>query len=200
MRHASQIKRDLAILGAETEVGFRADSSAAERIRALAAELEAINPTPEPASAAALLRGRWRLLYSNIDLLRKTTLGQLSFNILPDTGVRVAELFNEVDPASGLWDNVITFDALDSGEPGTAVIMGSYAAVDDAEIDIRFTGSLVVTATAPVRLPINREQLPDMRISITYLDESFRMIRGNHGILYIFERLDAAPLRWSRDI
>ena len=62
MRHASVIKQELAALGAETEVGFRAGPAATARIRELAAELEGMNPTPEPARAASLLRGRWRLL------------------------------------------------------------------------------------------------------------------------------------------
>lgn len=187
------------MLGAETEMGFGANVATAQRIRAIAAELEAMNPTPEPARASALLRGRWRLLYSNLGLLRDTTLARLSFNILPATPVSVVELYNEVDPASSLWDNVITFAGEGDGEPGAAVITGHYAVEDDADIDIRFTQAQVRTTAAPVRMPINRQQLPLMRNRITFLDDGFRMIRGNYGNLYIFERLDEAPMRWSRE-
>jgi hypothetical protein len=34
---------------------------------------------------------------------------------------------------------------------------------------------------------------------IVYLDEGFRLVRGPHGSLYALERLDAQPMRWSRD-
>lgn len=200
MRHASQIKQQLAALGAATEMGLRADEAAADRIRALAAELEEMNPTPEPARAAGLLRGRWRLLYSNLELKRRSTLAELSFNILPATPVDVVDLYNEVEPGSALWDNVITIEDAASGQPGTVVIAGHYAVDDDAEIDIRFGEAMVQTPAAPVRLPIERAQLPLMRNRITYLDDGFRMVRGNFGNLYIFERLDSAPMRWSREI
>jgi hypothetical protein len=199
MRHASVIKQELATLGAATEMGLRADSAIADRIRALATELEAMNPTAEPARAASQLRGRWRLLYSNLDLKRQTTLAELSFKILPATPVAVVDLFNEVDPATGLWDNVITIEDDASGAPGTVVVRGQYAVDDDADIDIRFAEAMVLTESAPVRLPVDSSRLPLMHNRITYLDDGFRMVRGNFGNLYIFERLDRAPMRWSRD-
>lgn len=200
MRHATAIKQELAVLGAATEMGLRADAASAEKIRAFAAELESINPTAEPARAASLLRGRWRLLYSNLELKRRTTLAELSFKILPATAVEVVDLFNEVDPASGLWDNVITIEDGASGVPGTVVVQGHFAVDDDAQVNIRFSEAMVMTPAAPVRLPIDRAQLPVMHNRITYLDDGFRMVRGNFGNLYIFERLDSAPMRWSRDI
>lgn len=199
MRHASTIKQELAALGAATEMGLRADQEAGESIRGLAIELEAMNPTPEPARAAALLRGRWRLLYSNLDLRRRTTLAELSFKILPPTAVEVVDLYNEVDPAIGLWDNVITVEDATTGDAGTVVVRGQYAVDDDNSIDIRFDEAMVETRAAPVRLPIDSGRLPLLRNRITYLDDGFRMIRGNYGNLYIFERLDRAPMRWSRD-
>lgn len=200
MRHATVIKQELAALGAATEMGLRADAASAGTIRTLATELEAINPTAEPARAAALLRGRWRLLYSNMELKRRTTLAELSFKILPPTAVEVVDLFNEVDPASGLWDNVITFANGAGGTPGMVVIQGNFAVDDDAEVNIRFSEAMVMTPAAPVRLPIDREHLPVLHNRITYLDDGFRMVRGNFGNLYVFERLDRAPMRWSRDI
>lgn len=199
MRHASSIKQELAVLGAATEMGLRADPAAADSIRALASELEQMNPTEEPARAAAMLRGRWRLLYSNLELKRRTTLAELSFKMLPATVVDVVDLFNEVDPASGLWDNVITFEDGATGAPGTVVMRGEYGIDDDADIDIRFSEAMVLTEAAPVRLPIDHARLPLMHNRITYLDDGFRMVRGNFGNLYIFERLDRAPMRWSRD-
>lgn len=199
MRHTSALKQDLAALGAQTEVGFAADRAAAARIRALASELEAMNPTPEPARAASLLRGRWRLLYSNLELARQTTLARLSRGILPATPVEVVELYNEIDPATGLYDNVIHF--LDSdGLPGTLVMAGSYAVEDDARLDIRTLEAIVTGAAAPVRLPAETARVDTLVTDITYLDDGFRLVRGPYGSLYLLERLDPAPMRWARDL
>lgn len=198
MRHASAIKQDLAALGALTEVGFRAGQADAARIRALAAELESMNPTEEPARAGSLLRGRWRLLYSNLDLQRTTTLAQLSMGILPPQKVEVVELYNEIDPATGLYDNVIHLLAED-GTPGTQVMAGQYEVEDNQHIDIAYTEAVVFGPGAPVRLPADRTRQPNLRTEVTYLDDGFRLVRGTFGSLYVLERLDPAPMRWSRN-
>lgn len=198
MRHASVIKQDLAALGAATEVGFRASPADIARIKALAAELEGMNPTPEPARAASLLRGRWRLLYSNFELQRRTTLAQLSTNVLPSTPVEVVELYNEIDPANGLYDNVIHV-LFDDGSPGIQVMAGEYEVEDDGHIDIRYSEALVIGPGAPVRLPTDGARVASLKTEITYLDDGFRLVRGAYGSLYILERLDPAPMRWARD-
>lgn len=197
-RSASALKQELATLGALTEVGFDASPADTARIRALAAELEALNPTPEPARAAALLRGRWRLLYSNLDLQRSTTLAQLSLGILPAQRVEVTELYNEIDPATGLYDNVIHFLGPD-GAPGIQVMAGQYEAEDDQTINLVYSEALVIGPGAPIRLSAEGVRANSLRTEITYLDEGFRLARGAFGSLYILERLDPAPMRWSRD-
>ncbi len=198
MRHASVIKQELAALGATTEVGFQAAPADIARIKALAAELEGMNPTPEPARAASLLRGRWRLLYSNFELQRRTTLSRLSLNVLPSTAVEVVELYNEIDPSTGLYDNVIHF-LFDDGSPGIQVMAGEYEVEDDGHLDIRYSEALVIGPGAPVRLPTGDSRVASLKTEITYLDEGFRLVRGAYGSLYILERLDAAPMRWARD-
>jgi hypothetical protein len=198
MRHVSVIKQDLAALGAQTEVGFLAGEADTARIRALAAELESMNPTPEPARAASLLRGRWRLLYSNFELQRRTTLAQLSTGTLPADPVEVVELYNEIDPATGLYDNVIHFLFAD-GSPGTQVMAGEYEVEDDTHLDLRYAEALVIGPGAPVRLPVN-SRVGSLKSEITYLDDGFRLARGAFGSLYILERLDPAPMRWSREL
>lgn len=191
-------KQDLASLGALTEVGFDASAAETARIRALAAALEAVDPTPEPARAAALLRGCWRLLYSNFDLQRSTTLAQLSLGILPAHKVEVTELHNKIDPATGLYDNVIHFLA-EGGSPGIQVMAGQYQAEDNRTINLVCSKALVIGPGAPVRLSTNGVRAGSLRTGITYLDEGFRLVRGALGSLCILERLDPAPMRWSRD-
>ena len=198
MPKLAALKQDLAALGAIAEVGFNPDETVAAQIRTLAAQLEALNPTPEPARAAALLRGRWRLLYSNFDLQRATTLANLSFNMLPKTNVEVTELYNEIDPANGVYDNIITL-MFEDGTPGSQVMLGEYSVEDDARLDVRFSEAVVIGQGAPVRLAVDTARIPPLLTDITYLDEGFRLVRGTQGSLYILERLDAAPMLWARD-
>lgn len=198
MRHASVIKQELAVLGALTEVGLNADPADTARIRALAAELEGMNPTPEPARAASLLRGRWRLLYSNFSLQRHTTMTQLSLGVLPADPVEVVELYNEVDPSTGLYDNIIHF-LFDDGTPGVQVMAGAYEVEDDSHVDVRYYEALVLGPGAPVRLPATGSRVNSLKTEVTYLDDGFRLVRGAYGSLYILERLDPAPMRWARD-
>ena len=198
MRHASAIKQELATLGAETEVGFRAGPAATARIRELATELERMNPTPEPARASSLLRGRWRLLYSSFELQRRTTLAQLSLGTLPAGPVEVVELYNEIDPRTGLYDNVI-YILFEDGTPGTIVMAGRYEAEDDQTIDIRYTDALLFGPGSPLRMPATGVRVDSLKTDVTYLDDGFRLVRGAYGSLYILERLDPAPMMWSRD-
>lgn len=198
MRNPSVIKQELATLGAQTEVGFRAGPAATARIRQLATELERMNPTPEPARAVSLLRGRWRLLYSNFELQRQTTLARLSTGVLPADPVEVVELYNEIDPRTGLYDNVINL-LLDDGTPGTVVMAGRYESEDDQIIDVRYTDAILLGPGAPLRLPTTAARVKSLKTEVTYLDDCFRLVRGAYGSLYILERLDPAPMLWSRD-
>lgn len=196
----ARLKTELVMMGAETEVGFRADQQAAARIRDLTAALEAHNPTASPVAATRLLRGHWKLVYSNLELRRRTTLAKFSFNILPDTPVHVAELFNQIDPATGLWDNVIRFEDMDNGTAGTLVVAGQYFVVDEQTVELEFASAIVTTTLGQVITPITREQLPPIPIRTTYLDDGFRVIRSARGSLYILERMDAAPMAWARHL
>jgi hypothetical protein len=198
MRHASTIKQELAALGAATEVGFRADEADTARIRTLATELESLNPTEEPARAAGLLRGRWRLLYSNFDLQRRTTLAQVSVGTCPAQPIEVVELYNEIDPSTGLYDNVIYY-LDDDGSPGTLVMAGRYLVEDETHLDIRYSEARISGPAAPVIFPAEASRVSSLSTEITYLDDCFRLVRGAFGSLYILERLDPAPMRWSRE-
>lgn len=198
MSSITSLKLELAELGAMTEVGFDAGGTDVDRIKALAAQLESLNPIEEPARAAAQLRGRWKLLYSSFGLQRETTLARLSFNALPKTAVQVTEIFQEVDPSTGLYDNVVTFTDGD-GIPGETVTLGAYQVLDDKRLDVAFSEALVNGPGTPVRLPIDNARIPPLHSDVTYLDDNFRLMRGSFGNLYVLERLDAAPIRWARE-
>jgi len=192
------LRAELAELGALTETGLRRDPELSARIGALARMLECARSCEEPARASALLRGRWRLLYSDFDLERETTLARLSFNVLPREPVSIVELFQEIHPALGHYDNVVSYtDA--RGEPGTLVMVGAYQPVDDSRIDILFTHAVQSGPSGQVRLPIAADWIPPIQSEITYLDDGFRLHRSSLGSLYMFERMDDAPIRWARE-
>lgn len=198
MADPTALKTELADLGAQTEMGFRESPAVGERIRLLAGQLEALNGCEEPSRAAALLRGRWRLLYSNFGFDRETNLGRLTFNVLPRVAVTVEEMFQEVDPANGHYDNVISYvDA--EGVPGVVVMVGEYRPIDDARIDIGFSHVLQSGPSGQVRLGIDSGRIPPLASDITYLDDGFRLHRSSTGNLYMFERMDDAPMRWARE-
>jgi hypothetical protein len=138
------------------------------------------------------------LLYSNFELQRRTTLAQLSLGTLPADPVEVVELYNEIDPRTGLYDNVI-YILFEDGTPGTIVMAGRYEAEDDQTIDIRYTDALLFGPGSPLRMPATGVRVDSLKTDVTYLDDGFRLVRGAYGSLYILERLDPAPMMWSRD-
>ena len=54
-------------------------------------------------------------------------------------------------------------------------------------------------AAKMVVFPAHGSRVTSLKTEITYIDDSFRLARGAYGSLYILERLDPAPMRWSRD-
>jgi hypothetical protein len=195
---ATRLKTELAALGAVTELGFAEGGAEIERLKALARDLEAENPTPEPASAPALLKGRWHLLYSSLGLLRTTTLARYSFGLLPDVPVTAVEIFQETDPATGHYDNIIHFLDAD-GAPGLLVLAGDYRVEGACEISIRFDRAILTTAAGRSVQRLESAAAGPIAVAISYLDDGFRLVRGAGGSLYVLERLDPHPMRWTRD-
>jgi PAP_fibrillin len=162
-----------------------------EAIKRLAAELEAANPTPVTSRADALLKGRWRLLYSSFGLQRDATLARLSFNVLPKTPVQVTDLWQEVDPATGLYDNIVDHDQ------GSVVTLGRFSPASDQRLDVVFT-EMLVTGLGATRAPIDNSKIPALHSDVTYLDEDFRLNRGSFGNLYVLQRVEQEPDTWAR--
>lgn len=188
---AAAAKAELARVAAATDTGFDAGGAQVEMIKRLAAELEGLNPTPAPARAASLLRGRWRLLYSSFGLQRDTTLARLSFNTLPKTPIRVTALWQEVDPDTGLYDNVVDHAG------GSVVTLGAFAPAGDHRLDVRFTDMLALGEGA-ARVAIDTTKIPPLWSDVTYLDKDFRLNRGGFGNLYVLQLDRREPVQWAR--
>ena len=185
------LKAELTLVASATDVGFDAGGGAVETIKRLAGELEAVNPTPVTSRADALLKGRWRLLYSSFGLYRDATLARLSFNALPKTPVHVTDLWQEVDPATGLYDNIVDHDA------GSVVTLGHFNPATDVRLDVVFT-DMLVTGLGATRVPIDNAKIPPLYSDVTYLDEDFRLNRGSYGSLYILQCVEREPVQWAR--
>ncbi len=192
MSDVAALKAQLIQVAAATDVGFDAGGDAVDTIKRLAAALEAANPTLAPARAASLLHGRWRLLYSSFGLQRAATLARLSFNILAKTPVTVTDLWQEVQPSTGLYDNIVDHDA------GSVVTMGRFSPRDDHRLDVAFT-DLIVRGEGAMRAPIDNTKIPPLHSDVTYLDDDFRLNRGGFGNLYVLQLVERHPASWSRD-
>ena len=186
------LKRELASIASATDVGFDAGGEAVEAIKRLAGELEAANPTPVTSRADALLRGRWRLLYSSFGLQRDATLARLSFNTLPKTPVRVTDLWQEVDPATGLYDNIVDHDE------GSVVTLGQFKPASDTRLDVVFT-EMLATGLGAARAAIDNSKILPLWSDVTYLDDDFRLNRGGYGNLYVLQLVERTPTNWARD-
>jgi len=192
---AGALKAELAELGRSTEAGFAEGGKRVERIAELAAALEALNPTAEPARAEALLRGRWRLIWSSFGLQREATLARLSFGLLPDEPIRVEQLFQEVDPTTGLYDNVVAYGRAD-GSSGESVTLGRFAPASGTRMDVVFTHA---QASGHARVAIDNAKIPPLWSDVVYLDGDFRLNRGSFGSLYVLALEERAPAGWARD-
>ena len=186
------IKAELASIAAATDVGFDAGGDAVDLIARLAGKLEAVNPTQKTTTAANLLKGRWRLLYSSFGLQRDTTLARLSFNALPKTPVHVTQLWQEVDPVTGLYDNIVDHEA------GSVVTLGRFTPASDIRLDVVFT-EIIAQGLSSARAPIDNSKIPPLYSDVTYLDNDFRLNRGSFGSLYVLQLVDRNPPSWARN-
>ncbi len=188
---SASLKAELIAVASATDVGFDAGGEAVEAIKRLAGALEAENPTPVTSRADALLKGRWRLLYSSFGLQREATLSRLSFNVLPKTPVHVTDLWQEVDPATGLYDNIVDHD------DGSVVTLGRFTPASDVRLDVVFT-DMLATGLGAAQAPIDNSKIPPLWSDVTYLDDDFRLNRGGYGNLYVLQLVEREPVTWAR--
>jgi hypothetical protein len=199
-----ELKQRLIELAAATDMRFEATKEEEQEIQALAAEVEKLNPTPDPARRADLLDGRWRLLYSSFRLTREASLGRLSFGKLPEVTVRVEGIYQEVDTAGGHYNNLVHFAHGDT--KGVQVTKGRFEPADGTRLSIAFYAADARPAdravapaafatslgTAPDRLEAPLDA-PGLWSDVVYLDDDLRLNRGAYRNLYVLVR-DPAPV------
>lgn len=195
--HCSAQKHDLLAAIAACSQPWQPQPAEADRILRAIAELEAINPTPEPTTATALLKGDWKLLFTTslellgIDRLPLLALGEI-WQCLRLSDRRVVNLA-EVQSLLGT---------------GLVSVAAQFEVVSDRRLEVsfqrlvlgleRFLGYRNV-ATWVERLGqdqriwtgIDFPVQPGNRrgwIELTYLDQDLRINRGNEGSVFVLQR------------
>ncbi len=201
----AELKSRLIELAAATDMRFEATKDEEATLQELAAEVEKLNPTPDPATRADLLDGRWRLLYSSFRLTREASLARLSFGKLPEVTVRVEGIYQEVRTASGDYNNLVHFS---HGElKGVQVTKGRFAPADGTRLSVAFHGAdarpedrtmplprfAAELGTSPDRLDAPLEA-PGLWSDVVYLDDGLRLMRGAYRNLYVLVRDGAPPV------
>ncbi len=194
MPELAALKEELISVASRTDIGFAAGGEAVEEIKRLAAAIELLNPTPEPATADDLMRGRWQLLYSSFGLERDSTLARLSFNMFPKIPVRVCTLWQEVQPERMLYDNIVECDE------GPVIVEGRYRAQGASRLGVEFYRATASIGVEQYDAPIANDRIPQLHSDVTFLDDDFRLNRGSFGNLYVLALVDRAPRIWSRDL
>lgn len=196
----ANLKQELIDICQSTNLGFNLTPATKEQIETLAASLETINPTAEPTNHLELIQGRWRLLYSTFSLEQETTLQRLCFGKLPNVKVNVTGIFQEIYLDGQQYINLIEFTGF-SGIQGVAFVRGRYTVEDDKRLNIEFWETSVKSVNNHLSDSAFREALGvdndsplEATLSfsgwsdITYLDENFRLMRGNQQNLYVLLR------------
>ncbi|MBE9051573.1 fibrillin [Nostocales cyanobacterium LEGE 11386] len=202
MSELTNLKQELISISQASDIGFNYIPKAKEQIETLAASVEALNPTPEPTNKIDLVQGRWQLLYSTFGLERETTLQRLSFGKLPNVKVNVTGIFQEVNTVDKKYNNLIEFTAA-SDVQGITLVSGRYTVENSQRLNIDFWETSVNSASKDLSESDFREALGVDNDSplkstlsfsgwsdITYLDENFRLMRGNQQNLYVLLRND----------
>ncbi|MEL7029031.1 MAG: PAP/fibrillin family protein, partial [Pseudomonadota bacterium] len=172
-------------------------------IDALARDVEALSPIPEPCKTPHDLNGRWRMLYSSFGLEQETTLRRLSFSRLPRLPIKIISISQEVNAGTGAYDNVL-HGTTSSGLEIVHVVEGRFE--PDAEhmqrLQIAFTSTYVYPVDESLSVAEFREALgadeedvlaaglmtQGLYSDVTYLDDDFRLNRGNIGNLYVIAK------------
>jgi len=164
-------------------------------------KLEAASPTSDPA-VSDLLSGKWSLLYTgpgragDVDWEKRT--GGVEgpflafFRPLTANAVRSRGITQIIDSERGSVENLAEFRVANAFD-GALNVAGTVTPVrppgGDAEsvrVDVRFTSfSLKLGALPTLTIPLTWPKAPLGFVDTTYLDEDFRVGRGDKGSVFV---------------
>jgi hypothetical protein len=164
-----KLKADLLDLSYETKRGIDATPEQAERIQGLFVKLERLNPTRKPLKSP-LINADWSLEYSTSGLI----IGKGDFP-------RVGPIVQKIDTISLLAENteVVSYFGINVPRKVTAELSPQSDKLTNVQFKRFSIGP--VGFDAP-------EQFKGF-LDITYLDDDFRLTRGDKGNIFILTRM-----------
>ncbi len=182
---------------AETNRGLLTNFSQQQANLAAIANLEDFNPNPRPLAASNWLEGNWRLLYTtskallNIDRLPFCELGQIyqCIRVESNSVYNIAEIYG-IPSLEGLVSVAAKFEPVSQRRVqvkfqrsiiGLQRLIGYKSPenfIQQIESGQKFTA---------FEFPIQSEQQQGW-LDITYIDDDFRISRGNEGSVFVLTK------------
>ncbi|NJO19280.1 MAG: fibrillin, partial [Spirulinaceae cyanobacterium RM2_2_10] len=166
-------------------------------ILAAIAQLESLNPTPQPVQAAALLAGDWRLLYT-------TSRELLGINRIPV--VQLGAIYQCIRTTDERVYNLAEIVGVPFLE-GLVCVTAQYEPVSERRLTVKFERSIIgLQRLLGYQSP--REMIHQLEagkkfppvdfgipardrqgwIDVTYLDSDLRINRGNEGSVFVLTK------------
>ncbi|MBD2296051.1 fimbrial protein [Anabaena sphaerica FACHB-251] len=181
---------------------LKLETSKVAEIEELTAELESLNPNPQPLlHATTLLNGAWQLQYSTAREIR-------FLDSLP-LGLEVGKVYQVINVVDKLFFNLAQVKHPLKIISGYVKVTASFEpAIDTSSLpdkcinvyfDKRYLAiDKIVGVNTPQLNPFKviAANAPKGRVAtldITYLDETFRIGRGGDGSLFILNKADDLP-------
>eukprot|EP00986_Skeletonema_menzelii_P001735 scaffold481_cov148-Skeletonema_menzelii.AAC.1 len=165
----SELKEQILSLAAETKRGLTATDEQKEQMQTLFAELETLNPTPNPLKKASV-NGDWSLDYTTSDSI----LGKGGFP-------RVGPIIQNIDTTTLTAKNSETVQYILFPVPRS--VSAELSPVNGKFTDVKFKRFQLG--------PISFDAPDSFRgaLDITYLDEDVRLTRGDKGNIFVLTRM-----------
>ena len=164
------LKGELLELSKETQRGITATPDQTEKIQELFAKLEALNPTPKPLLSPKV-NADWSLEYSTSDSI----IGKGDFP-------RVGPIIQKIDTVSKTAENseVVSYFGIKVPRKVTASLSPESAQLTNVKFE-RFS-------IGPIGFDAPKDRFKGS-LDITYLDDDFRLTRGDLGNIFILTRM-----------
>lgn len=190
----ANLKSQIASIAGEDRGIFGLEDDDRDKLDNLIQALERQTPYSSPTeNDARIAAGRWRLLYTTLEILGKNRV-RLAIGSSQKSGlVKLGDFFQLVDPDIKQSTNVIEFKVL-TGARGTFTISASYSIVGPKRVQVCMSDSFLQPQSFANLLGENISLLtnifnPDGFLDITYVDHELRIGRDDKGKVFVLEKL-----------
>jgi len=166
----TSLKAELLQLSRDTQRGITATPKQEERIKTLFTQLEQLNPTKNPLKSPSLINANWSLEYSTAGYI-------IGKNDFP----RVGPIIQKIDTTTLSAENseVVSYFGIPVPRKVTVELSPQSNQLTNVQFKQFSVGPIGIKAP---------EQFKGF-LDITYLDEDFRLTRGDKGNLFVLTRM-----------